>query len=569
MYRRFLAQYLRPQRGRVAALTVLLLGSIGLQLVGPQILRYFVDEARAGAALETLTGAALLYLAFALVQQGLAVGATYLGEDVGWAATNRVRADLALHCLKLDLPFHKSRTPGEMIERIDGDVTALATFFSQFAIRVLGNVLLLVGVLVLLLREDWRLGLAFTLFSLFAFVVLDRVRNVALPYWTAARQTSAELVGFIEERISGTEDIRAAGLGGHVLRRFYGLLGDRVRAQRRGGFMGSVVGASFWAVFTLAYVFAFALGGSLYWAGTITLGTVFLIFGYTELLQRPLNQITSQLEQLQKAGASIARIDELLSIHSSLVDGDQLLPSGPLGVELDGVTFAYEDDAVLRDVSFCLAPGRSIGLLGRTGSGKTTIGRLLFRFYDPQQGAVCLGGVDLRAARLADVRTRIAVVTQDVQLFRASLRDNLTLFDPETPDERIVSTLEELGLGEWYRARPGGLDGEIAGLSAGEAQLLAFARVFLKDPSVVILDEASSRLDPATERLIEASVERLLRGRTGVVIAHRLGTVERVDEVLILEDGRVAEHGERAALAADPGSRFAELRRAGMAEALA
>jgi ATP-binding cassette subfamily B protein len=569
MYRRFLVRYLRPQRGRVATLAVLLLGSIGLQLVGPQILRYFVDAARAGAALEALTGAALLYLAFALVQQGLAVGATYLGEDVGWAATNRVRADLALHCLKLDLPFHKSRTPGEMIERIDGDVTALATFFSQFAIRVLGNVLLLIGVLVLLVREDWRLGLAFTLFSLFAFFVLDRVRNVALPYWTAARQTSAELVGFVEERISGTEDIRAAGLRAHVLRRFYGLLGERVRAQRRGGFMGSVVGASFWAVFTLAYVFAFALGGYLYWAGTITLGTVFLIFGYTELLQRPLNQITSQLEQLQKAGASIARIDELLGIRSSLVDGERPLPPGPLEVELDGVTFAYEDDAVLRDVSFRLSPGRTVGLLGRTGSGKTTIGRLLFRFYDPQRGAVCLGGVNLRTARLAEVRTRVAVVTQDVQLFRASLRDNLTLFGSGVPDERIVATLEELGLGEWYRARPGGLDGEISGLSAGEAQLLAFARVFLRDPSLVILDEASSRIDPATERLIETAVGRLLCGRTGVIIAHRLATVERVDEVLILEEGRVAEHGGRAALAADPGSRFAALLRAGMAEALA
>jgi ABC-type multidrug transport system fused ATPase/permease subunit len=211
-------------------------------------------------------------------------------------------------------------------------------------------------------------------------------------------------------------------------------------------------------------------------------------------------------------------------------------------------------------------------VLGRTGSGKTTLTRLIFRFYDPASGAVRLGGTDLRELRLGALHRAVGVVTQDVQLFQASVRDNLTLFDASIPDTRIMEVLEELGLAPWIDGLPCGLDTEVAsggkGLSAGEAQLLALARVFLRDPGLVILDEASSRLDVATERLLERAVDRLLCGRTGIVIAHRLRTVQRADEILVLENGCVREHGPRLALAADPYSRFSVLLRAGLEEVL-
>jgi ABC-type multidrug transport system fused ATPase/permease subunit len=230
--------------------------------------------------------------------------------------------------------------------------------------------------------------------------------------------------------------------------------------------------------------------------------------------------------------------------------------------------FRPSSDAVLQDVSFRLEPGTVLGLIGRTGSGKTTISRLLFRLYDPAAGAIRLGGVDLRDARRDDVRARIGMVTQDVQLFRATVRENVAFFDGGIDARRILAALDGLGLAEWCRSLPQGLDTVLGaggqGVSAGEAQLLAFTRVFLKDPGLVILDEASSRLDPATERLIERAVGRLLAGRTGIIIAHRLATIERADEVMILEHGRVAEYGRREALARDPGSRLAALLRAGL-----
>jgi ABC-type multidrug transport system fused ATPase/permease subunit len=220
-----------------------------------------------------------------------------------------------------------------------------------------------------------------------------------------------------------------------------------------------------------------------------------------------------------------------------------------------------------------------LGLLGRTGSGKTTLTRLLVRLYDPTTGTICVGPLragaqlDVRDVPLASLRRRIGVVTQDVQLFRASVRDNLTFFDTTIPDDRILTVIDELGLGPWYRALPAGLDTELegaaAGLSAGQAQLLAFTRVFLKDPGVVILDEASSRLDPATEQLIEQAVDRLLVGRTGLIIAHRLGTVHRADHILILDEGQIGEYGAYRDLVGDPGSRFSRLLQTGLEEVLA
>jgi ABC-type multidrug transport system fused ATPase/permease subunit len=305
------------------------------------------------------------------------------------------------------------------------------------------------------------------------------------------------------------------------------------------------------------------------------------------------------MEELQKAGAGLVRVQELWQVQSALRDPPAPLavPAGPMAVEFDHVTFDYDqttDDGrpttavfadgrapsdvpssvvesalpALADVSFRVEPGKVLGLLGRTGSGKTTVSRLLFRLYDPTHGAVRLSGVDVRHARRADLRERIGMVTQDVQLFQATVRDNVTFFDATVPDERILSALENLGLAAWCAALPDGLDTVLgpggAGLSAGEAQLLAFTRVFLKDPGLVVLDEASSRLDPATERLIESAVERLLAGRTAIIIAHRLATVQRTDEVLIVERGRILEYGPRAALAADPGSHFAALLRTGL-----
>ncbi|HEX6508389.1 MAG TPA: ABC transporter ATP-binding protein [Chloroflexota bacterium] len=576
-----LVAYLSPQRTRVLLLAALLFASIGLQLANPQVVSFFIDTAQKGGSDTALTWAAVAFLVIALVQQIVALGASYLGENVGWEATNRLRADLLQHCLTLDLPFHKSHTPGELIERIDGDVTLLANFFSQFTITVLGNALLVAGILVILARDSVWLGLGLTAYCAATVLALHAVQHRAVVRNVTDRQASAEQYGAIEERLVGTEDIRGVGAERYVLWRLLGVMQRRLRTKRSANLAATL---SFFAtkfLYVVAYAIGLALGAFLFQRHQITLGTAYLIVFYIGMLAAPLDRIQRQIQDMQQASAGIGRVDTLLRTASTLREGGTArLSAGPLSVHVDNVTFSYESgDSVLHDISLCLEPGETLGLLGRTGSGKTTLTRLLARLYEPDSGTIRLGGANdfehacpLRDVSEADLRHRVGVVTQDVQFFRATVRDNLTFFRSGQPegirDADILAVFRELDLWEWYRTLPDGLDTVLgpggAGLSAGQSQLLAFARVFLRDPGLVILDEATSRLDPATERRIEHAIDRLLAGRTGIVVAHRLRTVRRVDRIMILEDGRIVETGRRVGLVQDPASRFSALMRIGL-----
>lgn len=578
-YLRLLSRYLRPMRKRVGLLGVVLGGDIVLRLLNPQLIKVFIDGAVEGAGSERLIPIAGWFIVIALAQQGMAVWSTYLAEDVGWSATNALRAELTDHVVRLDLGFHKQHSPGELIERIDGDVTNLSNFFSAMTIKVIGNGALIVGILILLIRESWLIGVAISIFAVISLLAMSRLHQVAVPWWKAVRRAAAETYGFVGEQVEGTEDIVSNGAAGYMQERFADMLRRWLPLEIRGWMGFGLLWATNVVLFGLSTTIVFVAGSYLFGIGALTIGAAYLVFHYTEMTRRPIEQIRRQLEDLQRAGAAIARIEELLATENKLrPSGDRPLPQGPLSVEFDHVSFRYDDaeglgEPVLHDVSLSIAPGRVVGLLGRTGSGKTTIARLLTRLYEPQQGEIRIGGVATWDTPLEALRARVGMVTQDVQLFRASIRDNLTFFDPSTEDDRLYDVIERLELGEWLDSMPEGLDTLLesgsGGLSAGQGQLLAFCRIFLADPGVVVLDEASSRLDPATEELIERAVDHLLEDRTGLIIAHRLHTVTRCDDIVVLEDGRIVEFGERLVLASDENSRFARLLAAGMEEVLA
>jgi ABC-type multidrug transport system fused ATPase/permease subunit len=569
-----LSEHIRPQKGRFTLLASLLLGSIALRIFAPQIMRAFIDSALAGEALQTLTWTALAFIGVALLQQVIAVSVTYIGENVAWTATNALRAELAWHALNLDMRFHNDHTPGELIERIDGDVTELATFFSQFALNLVSNGLLLIGILIALFLEDWRAGIVFSIFSAATILILGRLKDIAVPHQKARRQAEAEMYGFIEEQLAGTEDIRSSGAVDFSIRELFRHQGTILTHNRRAHFKRWIIENAMGLALTIGTLLAITSGYWLYTAGLITIGTVYLFIHYLNLLEEPFWAMTHEIESFQTIGACVERLTEFRSFHAEVLDGPGVdTGPGPLALTFRDVSFSYNgSDSVLTGLSFTLQPGAVLGLLGRTGSGKTTLARLLFRLYDPTSGCIEINGADVRSARLETLRRSIAIVTQDVQLFRASVRDNLTFFDRSISDEQILSTLEELELGDWYRSLPQGLDTELdtgsRSLSAGEAQLLAFTRVFLRNPGLVILDEASSRLDPATEQRLERAIDKLLRDRTAIIIAHRLDTVHRADQIMILDGGTVSEYGDRQRLAADPNSRFYQLLQTGLEEVL-
>lgn len=572
-WRRLIQLYLRPFRRLVYALAPALFITIGLQVLTPQLVRVFIDRAishRGQGGGRGLAGLAALYAAAVVLQQVFGVLSAWLAELLAWLCTNELRVDLLEHCLRLDPVFFETHPPGELIERIDGDVNAISVVFGQFLLNVVGSGLLLVGVVIVAWVQSPLAGAVLTGFTIAALGTLLSVRRVAAGAWERSREASATLFGFLEERLAGTEDIRSSGAEGHTLGHFYLRARERLWRTSHARVLDAIPWSTNGAVTAAANAVAFAVPAVLVQRGTLSVGAAFVLYFYTQLLMKPLDSVSHQVEQIQVAIAGGRRVIQLLEIQPALGDGPgAALPDGPLAVEFDHVTFGYGTDPdVLHDVDLRLRPGEVLGVVGRTGSGKSSLARLLVRFHDPRSGSVTVGGVDVGRLRRHQLRRHVRLVSQDVHVLRASVRHNLTLFDPSVSDERLVAAIDALGLGAWFARLPDGLDSIVreggAGLSAGEAQLLAFGRAFLADPSVVVLDEASSRLDPASELMLEAAVDVLLRGRTGIVIAHRLATLERCDTICVLDGGRVVEYGPRAALAADPASRFGALLRTGL-----
>lgn len=576
-YRELLQTYFWPQRVQVGLLIGLILLDNALQLLGPNLLSRFVDLAvntTTSAELQALAG---VYLITMLCRQGARMAATYVGETAGWRAANRLRADIARHTIALDMSYHKQQTPGIMIERIDGDVASLNRFFSQMVLQIGGSIILLLSTVGVLFFYNWKLGVMMLMFIMLSAIILTSLRNVAVPYWEAGREAAAQLFSFLEERLAGIEDIRGLGSSAHVLRRLDVLMITKNRYDVQGQVYGGVTWIVPLALAAILTILILGFGSWLYLAGQISIGLIVMTLLYGEMVVWPIRTIAQEIDQLQQASAGILRVVDLLSKKSRLVDGTEALSAVVPAVTFDHVTFAYPDGdtveaPVLTDVSFHIPAGAVVGLLGRTGSGKSTLIRLLFRLYDVTSGAIKIGDHALPEYQLASLRSRVGLVTQDVQLFYATVRDNLTFFNRDISDEKLLDALRTLGLERWLSQQPQGLDTLLAAngaVSAGEAQLIALARVYLKQPQVIILDEASARIDPETEKMLEIALDTVLAGKTTIIIAHRLQTVRRCDYIAILADGQLQEFGGEADLRNTAESRYATLLRSGAVEELA
>jgi ABC-type multidrug transport system fused ATPase/permease subunit len=559
---RALGALLRPDAWRWAGLGVLVAIGSALTIAGPLVVRRVVDTATDGTAAGEITRLALTFLAIAVVAQFIAVVVAWLATVAAWRTTNDLRLTMTRHVLGLDHEFHRTHTPGELIQRVDGDITSVSDFLSQVVTKAVGAAMLVGGMVVVLAVIDWRLGLGMAVYVALSLGVIVQTRHRAVSESSDEMGALGRLYGGIEERLTAAEDLRANGAADHVAWRFVedseGALVSAIRRERAflimWWFVQSAVAAG--------WVVALVLGAVLYGAGIITLGTAFLLFQFVLLVARPLEEVVHELETVQKANGAMVRVADLLAIRPRVLDeGDTSPAPGPLSVAALGVHFDYGDDRpVLADVDLRIAAGRSVGIVGRTGSGKTTFSRLVLRLVEPTSGHVELGGVPIAEIALTELRRRVALVPQEVELFAGTVRDNVTLFDDEPTDAAVIDALERVGLGALAAA---GIDRELGaggtGLSAGEAQLLALARVWLRDPDLVVLDEATARVDPETEQRLEAAVVELMRGRTTLVIAHRLSTLRSVDEIIVFEHGRVVEHGDRSDLVGDDESRFARL----------
>ena len=569
---RLLLDLIRPDLSRWLGLGLFVAVGAALNLIGPLIIGRIVDRSIEGAEVAEISRLALWFLLVAVVVQVMAVIGIQLSAVAAWKTTNQIRLELVRHVLSLDHEFHRSHTPGELIQRVDGDVTAVSDFLSKVVPKVLAAIVIVSGTLLILTISEWRLGLGMALYLAAATAMTFRARGRSVDEAAKEMSLTAKMYGGIEEHLTASEDLRANGAADYVMHRFVedsrGVLNGSVARER--AFMRMWVQVQ--GTVSLGGIVALIVSGVLVSGGSLSLGTAFLLFQYTQLIAKPVEDVIDQLEIVQKANGAMTRVVELRQVRSGIADdGTTSPPPGALAVSFSDVSFDYGDEQpVLSHINLDIEAGHSVGIVGRTGSGKTTYSRLVLRITEATSGTICLGGVPISDIPLAELRKRVALIPQEVELFSGTIRENITLFDPTPTDEAVADALRSVGLESLAGIGDDGGTGDDTGihrqlgsggtgLSAGEAQLLALARVWLRQPDLIVLDEATARVDPQTEARIDQAVAALREGRTTLIIAHRLSTLETVDDIVVFDHGGVGEFGKREDLVREGTSRFRQL----------
>jgi ATP-binding cassette, subfamily B, multidrug efflux pump len=534
-------------------------------------------------ALRTLV---LMLLAAVLTRLGLQGLQSYNVQAVGQRLTARIRDDLFRHAMALSLRFHDRTPVGKLLTRLTSDVDALAEVFGSGAVGVLADLVTLVVIAATMIAIEWRLGVLLLAVQLPVVLGIFWLQRRYRRANYRVREELSQLNADLQENLQGLEVVQMFRREAVNSERFAVTTSAYRRAVTGTILYDSAISAFIEWVALSAVAVVLALGGWMVTSGVMGLGTLTTFILYSQRLFDPLRQLAERFTQIQGGLTAVERIGELLEEPIEIADrpGGAPAAAAPASAPARGaaarvagevvferVSFAYRpDDPILTDLSFSIAAGEHVALVGPTGSGKTTVIRLLCRLYEPQQGRILLDGVDIRELPIAALRERLGVVLQDTFLFSGNVADNLRL-DAPISDPQLQQTCHELGLDPLLRRLPEGLNTELrergGNLSSGERQLLAVARVAIRNPSVLVMDEATAFMDPATEATLQRDLERLLDRRTAIVIAHRLATVEAADRILVLQRGRLVEQGNHRELRASGGlyARLAELQDKGLA----
>ncbi|HKA84829.1 MAG TPA: ABC transporter ATP-binding protein [Acidimicrobiales bacterium] len=558
------AQLLRPQSRRVAAALAMVVLWTGTVLAGPYLVRYGIDhginEGNAGALNVAVAGYVVVAILAYITNRIQITLISRVGEDF----LRRLRIRVFDHLQRLSMPFYDRSKAGVLVSRMTSDVDALAELIQLGLAMFVSNALLLVVSVIVLTSVSWQLMLVCMLALppvILASIKFQRDSNDA---YLEVRDRIGSTLSHLQEGIAGVRVVQAFAREEVEVGRF-----ERGNRELYDSHMRSVaISAWYLPVIELAGwgTTALALGVGGWWVheGMLTVGTVaFFVLTLSNLFE-PVQQLSQLFNMVQSAGAGLYKLYELLDTPVDVRERPGAVDlAGSGDVEVEGVSFAYGDGpTVLRDVSLRIPAGTRLALVGPTGAGKSTLAKLVARLYDPTSGSVRLGGVDLRDGTLASLRGRIVVIPQEGFLFNGSIRDNVRLARADATDAEVDDALRAVGAYDRFASLPEGLDTEVrergSRLSAGEKQLVSLARAALADPAVLVLDEATSSLDPGTEVLVESAVDRLLEGRTVVVIAHRLSTSERADVVGVVDGGELVELGTHADLVA-AGGRYASL----------
>ena len=559
LMRRLLA-YLAPYKFVVAVSLVLVLLVSALKLVGPILTKVAIDDYIAAGDLEGLNLIALVYGLALMAQFVISYFQIYIMNMAGQRVMADMRREIFSHLQQLHPAYFDKNPVGRLVTRVTTDVDALNELFTSGVVTIFGDIFMLVGIMGVLIYLDWRVALVTfaVLPALFAVAMVFK-RRVRVVY-RKVRTRIAMLNAFIQENVVGMTVVQLFRQEDRKFEEYSELNRQHTEANIETIFHYSI----FYPVVEVLSAVAIALivwyGGGQILLGALTLGGLVAFIQYSEKFFRPISDLSEKFNILQGAMASSERIFGLLDTEDEIRTPDN--PVTPerqdTSVRFETVSFAYEgDDWVLRDVDVDVRPGEMVAVVGHTGAGKSTLMSLLMRFYDVQHGRVLVEGVDVRDWDLENLRRQFGMVLQDVHLFSGTIASNIRLGDESISDEAVAAAAAAVNLDEWVATLPNGLEEEVkergSSLSAGQKQLVSFARALVHDPKILILDEATSNVDTHTELLVREALERLLAERTSIVIAHRLSTIQKADRIVVLHKGRVREVGTHQELLAERG----------------
>jgi ATP-binding cassette subfamily B protein len=560
---RRLWRMLRPYRAPIAGAVALLAFQTLCLLTGPLLVKRGIDKGLKAGDAGALNQTALLYLGVALIALVLGRFAILVVAKVGESFLRDLRVRVFDHLMKLGLDFFEREKTGRLVSRMTSDVDAMQELVQMGLTAFVQNIMLFTGAVIAIFLLSWQLALC-TLVLVPPLIIGSRwFRNAANRAYLEVRERVGHTLGTLQEGLAGVRVVQAFGQESAFTSRF----DETNEALHDANVQTARITVRYFPFVEYLGVLGVAMivgiGGWFTDQGIVTVGTVAAFVLYLNNLFEPIQQLSQIYNTVQSAGAALNKLFGVIDTKPSIAERSGAVDLPATGaIVVDDVSFGYGTELVLRDVTLEIAPGERLALVGPTGAGKSTLAKLIARFYDPREGAVRFGGVDLRDATLASLRHRIVVVPQEGFLFTGTIRDNVRVGRPDATDGEVEDALSELGILDHFKALPDGLASEVrergSRLSAGERQLVSLARAALADPSVLVLDEATSNLDPGTERTVELALEQLTERRTVIVVAHRLSTAARADRVAVVDAGRLVELGTHEELVGREG-RYAAL----------
>ncbi|HKH77527.1 MAG TPA: ABC transporter ATP-binding protein [Rubrobacteraceae bacterium] len=553
-----LLAFAAPYKARLWVLGLVAVLATATSLSEPLIIGYAIDKGLVAGSLSVIYWMVALYVGVNVATWGLSYAQTFGMGWVGQSVILDIRNALFGHLQSLSLKFYSEQKAGWIISRLTNDIENFNNLLNDGVQNLVKNGLTLIGVFVAIFFVDWRVALAVT--TILPVMILGTAvfRVQSWKAFRQAREAMAEVVAHLQENVSGMRVVQAFTREERSKGQFEG----RNRAYRRANARASLLSAVYFpGVELLGSVglgVVLVYGGLRVVGGGMTVGELVAFVGLLNMFFQPIQQLSQLYSNLQSTLVSLEKVFAVLDTEPDRADLPDAKELGELrgDVEFDGVSFAYGEDKVLDDVGFRIRPGETLAIVGETGAGKSTIVKLLSRFYDPTAGEVRVDGHDLRGVRGSSLRRHMGVVLQDTFLFTGTIGDNIRYSRSDATEEEVVAAAKAVGADDFIRRFPEGYETQVrergGRLSVGERQLVSFARALLADPKLLVLDEATSSVDLATEARIEKALEKLLTGRTSIVIAHRLSTIRRADRILVLGNGRVIEEGTHDDLLARP-----------------